>query len=209
MRTICLGLIIGIGLCCVAPAEADLSNGDFGAGLSDWVLVGPVSDGGGSAVLAENSPGLRTTLSQQFILPANSLSLSFRYTIAPGPGGPAGSLFPDAFIVGLLDPVTKAPLLSTPGYSDYYYHDNSGLVDYDPSIVTVSGERVSLSVASLAGGTDALLTFDLLGVDNGVVTEVQVGDIEVTPIPAPSAIALGAVGLAVVGRFRRRSRTVE
>ena len=185
------------------PAFADISNGDFIAGLSGWGTFGPVSDGGGFALLAENPDFAMTSLGQGFVIEGLDGWLSFDHRMASSPDGTSGWLWPDAFTASLLDPDGQ-PILSTPGFPDYFYSDNAGTVDYDPSIVTAAGDTVTLDLRSVPRGTSAYLVFDLLGGDDGYATTVEVDNVGITAIPAPGAVVLGVIGLFTAGAYLRR-----
>jgi len=192
----------------VAPASA-VVNGDFDAALNGWTTAGPVSDGGGFALLEEDPVFAITSLEQQIVLPMNALALTFEYGFSSTPDGTSGFPMADGFSASLLDPATFNPLLSTPGYTDYFYEDRTGIQDFDSSIVTVVGNRVTLDLTGIAAGTNALIALDLLGGDDGYATKVMVDNVEITTggaiIPAPGAVLLVSIGAALTGRFRRRA----
>jgi hypothetical protein len=131
-----------------AFAGPTLQNGNFSSGLTDWnVEYGTVTDGGGYAKFQEDAMSLSSTLSQQFTLPAGSLTLSFDVWMSSAETGGDYDPFswPDAFTVSLLDPVTFDPLISNLGVTEFYYLDNTG---YEETVGTVSGSTVSLDVSS-------------------------------------------------------------
>ena len=197
-------IVMAVGLS-VAPAGAlSIVNGGFDGDLSGWTTTGAVSVVGGRAVVAENATGSLSSLEQTFVIPAGALDLRFTYEMTATPDGSSGWPFADAFAASLLDPSTKAPILSTPGFSDYFYQDNQGLTDYDPAIVSVAGDVVRLDLRSVAGGTDAMLAFDLLGGDDGQATTVAVDNVGIGVIPEPVTAATGLVTLLGVGAYLRR-----
>lgn len=186
-----------------------ITNGDFSDGLNGWTVTsGTVTDGGGHALLAENAAVLLSSLEQQFVMPEGISKLAFYYemvsAVDPGEltGGPA-----DAFIASLLDAGTLLPILSTPGYPDFFYLADTGFMDFDPAIVTVSGGLVTLdltSVMALIQGTQVILAFDLLGFYDGAATQVRVDNVALIPEPATlTLLALGGLGL--LHRRRRRA----
>jgi len=184
-------------------AVPTIENGDFSTpGLSGWTVeYGTVTDGGGYALFEEDSFELSSTLSQEFTIPALALELSFDVELSAVPGGDDFGFPPDAFTASLLDPVTFDPLISNPGYTDYYFVDNQGLVE---TVATVTGNTVSLDVSGLRG-LDALLSFDLWGGDDGMLTSVSVDNVNVSVIPTPGALLLAGIGTGLVG-FLRRTR---
>jgi hypothetical protein len=192
-----------------ASAKADISNGGFDTGLGGWETASGtvVWDPTGFAVLKEHATVLASTLQQVFAIPGAPLSLSFEHEMSQTGPGPTG-FSPDFFTASLLDPVTQAPILSSPGYTDYFYRNNAGLVDYDASIVTIIGDRVTLDLTSLPGGRNALLAFDLYGFDDGCITQVRIDNVRTeavpVPIPEPVSVVSGAIGLMMVGGYLRR-----
>lgn len=199
--------------CCgwIGPAQAGpIANGIFSAGLSSWTVEsGTVSDGGGFALFEEHALDLRSSLVQQFTLPADATTLSFDVSMTAQPGGNDLAMAPDAFVATLYDnPTDLNALLSIPGYSEFFYFDNSGVED--ASVVTFDGTTVSLDVSSLAG-QDVFLAFDLLGGDDGMITIVCLDNVLVPTqpdavIPAPGALLLALVGTGLHALGTRRSR---
>lgn len=191
-------------------AGADLVNGDFSSGLTGWQVDGPVSDGGGHAALAEDPTKIMTILSQEFAIPLGAASLKFDFRMASEPDGTGGWPFADAFAVSLLDPVTLAPLLSTPGFPEFSYADADGAMEYDPALVSIAGGTVMLDLTSLGPG-NALMAFDLLGGDNGLTTTVEVDNVVLIErqdtIPEPATILGFSCAIAsLCGYLRRRRR---
>ena len=192
----------------VAASQASaisVTNGDFSAGLAGWTTVGPVSDGGGFALLEEDPVLAVTSLEQQIVVPAGSAWLVFDLGLSSTPDSTTGFPFPDGFAASLLDPVTFAPILSTSGFTDYFYEDRAGLRDFDPNIVNVSGNTVRLDLSSVSGGTGALIVFDLLGGNDGFATQATVDNVDIVAIPEPLTIIGVPMAMAgLVGYFRRR-----
>jgi len=208
VMTACMLFPLGVGSSAADPA---VTNGDFSAGLAGWVIFGPVSDGGGFALLGEDPVVALATLEQQVVVPTGATGLSFDYGLSARPEGPSGFPFADGFAASLLDPVSADPILNTPGFTDFFFEDRTGFQDYDPAIVSVTGGRVTLDLAGVAAGTDALIVFLLLGGDDGYATQAMVDNVEVTArgtevIPAPAAAPLAAIGVALIGYLRRRRR---
>jgi len=197
-------IIASAGL--TAFAAPTVQNGDFSAGLANWTLeYGDVIDGGGFALFQESITVLSSTISQVFTIPALAQELSFDVIMLSVPGGDYDEFaWPDAFTASLLDPVTYNPLVFNPGYTEFYYMDNTGYVD---TIATVSGNTVSVDVSGFAG-LDAYLVFDLWGSYDGMLTSVSLDNVKVSVIPVPGALLLGFIGIGTVGvlnisRFRK------
>ncbi len=185
-----------------------VTNGDFSAGLTGWTVAGPVSEVGGFAVIGEDPVYFNTILEQAIVVPAWAVSLSFEYSMSTTPDGTTGYPFPDALVAYLRDPVTLAPILATPGVPDYFYEERSGLQDFDPTIVAVVGNRVTLDLASVVAGTEALISFELLGGDDGYATTATIDNVRVSVVPEPLTLVcvpMAAGGLT--GYLRRRRLT--
>ena len=182
-------------------ASAIPTNGDFSAGLTDWTVeYGTVTDGGGFALFSEDALSLSSTLSRTFNLPSKAAELSFDIVMSSEAGGDYDPFsWPDAFTASLLDPVTLDPLIFNPGFTEFYYLDNTG---YEDTVAMVAGNRVSLDVSTLAG-QDVFLSFDLWGGLDGMLTNVLLDNVNVSVIPAPAAIVLGLIGTGLVGLYRK------
>lgn len=205
LKSLGVGGIALLCLCLTTLAGPTVENGDFSAGLSHWdVEYGSVTDGGGYALFEEDAFSLSSTLSRQFTIPVLALELSFDVLMSSAPGGPYDPLaWPDAFTASLLDPATLAPLIYTPGYTDFYYLDNTG---YEETVGTVSGSTVSLDVSSWTG-YDVLVSFDLWGGSDGMMTTISLDNVSISVIPAPGALLLGLIGTGAVGLWRRFAKT--
>lgn len=198
-------VIAGVLLCISLPGFANprLQNGDFSAGLSAWTVeYGRVADGGGFALFDEDPSSLTSTLSQQFTIPSAASEISFDVLMASlGTYDPA--TWPDAFTACLYDnPVDLNPLISSPGYSDFFYTDHTGIVE---SVGSFDGTHVTLDVSAFRG-FDAYLVFDLLASDDGMATTINLDNVNVSVVPVPGGVFLCLVGLGVTGlcgRFRK------
>lgn len=222
--------VLVFGICLSSVAYADLTNPGFEAGLSGWTVAGgtvmPYSDGLGAFALLQDAGGLNgpasSSLYQDFVLASGDVSLSFEYLLVTAGQYVGAGVLPDAFSVRLIDPISLAPLLSTPGVNDYFYHDTRGTggsIDFDSSIVELTADaarpdwsKVTLSLTGLTAGTAARLQFDLLGTGllDGQMTFAGIDNLFVRnnggepPIPAPSAVVLGLIGLTIVRRLAPR-----
>lgn len=190
--------------CQVSQAGFTIVNGDFSDGLNGWTVdSGNVSDGGGFALFEEHPTLILSTLFQEFTLPTGVQSLSFDVTLSAVAGGVSDPFaFSDSFTASLLDPVTLDPLIANPGFSDFYFQDNTGFED---TIASVSGNHITLDLFGLGlDGLDAALYFDLIGSDDGFLTSVSIDNVQVSVIPVPGALLLGSIGVGLVGWLRRR-----
>lgn len=190
-----------------AFAGATLPNGDFSSGLSGWIVeYGTVTDGGGYALFEEDAFDLSSTLSRVFTLAPGSLMLSFDMVMSVESGGNYDPFAPpDAFMASLLDPVTYDPLVSNPGFTEFYLLENTG---YEETVADVSSSTISLDVSAWAG-QDVFLSFDLFGGDDGMLTSVSVDNVGVSVIPAPGALLLGLVGAGTVSIWRKFGKFVH
>jgi len=170
-----------------------LVNGDFSSGLNGWTVVsGSVTWDAGRAVFTEHETSLLSTLMQEFTIPGGDASLSFVAKMTTVPGGVDDPFaWPDAFTASLLNPVTLDPLTASPGRTDFYYVDNTGVVIVNLNLTGLAGQR-------------AALYFDLIGSDDGLMTTVTLGNVQV--IPEPSSMVLWLLATGGAGAFRKFSR---
>lgn len=215
-------LSVACTLLVCAVARADLNNPDFESQLDGWTIAsgsvahsGDPQGGFASFMEASFAGPAASSLYQDFTIGALDETISFEYSLLPF-GSHEPQVLPDAFTARLIDPGTLQPLVSTPGVSDFFYHDARGIpqsIDFDSAIVTLSSDAsrtgwstVMLNVRSLAPGTSARLQFDLLGTGlmDGQLTFAGVDNLGVRVIPAPSAAVLGLIGLGAVRTLRRR-----
>lgn len=195
---LCIGVVAWFGQ---PTAEATVVvNGDFSDGLNSWTVEsGNVSDGGGFALFEEHPTEILSTLKQGFTLPDwSSMFLLFDVKMSATPGGAHDPFaWPDAFTASLLDPVTKEPLIANPGRTDFFYIDNTGVLT--PATLTVKLNLTGLGLS----GRNAALYFDLIGSDDGMLTNIKVDNVEV--IPEPCSLLLWFVGAGTLGFLRRNN----
>lgn len=196
-------IFVAVFLC--VPAWAQPTNGDFSSGLDGWTVeFGTVTDGGGYALFEEDWFDISSTLSQEFIIPSQALELSFDVVMSSSEdGGPESSGFPDAFTATLYDnPTDLNPLIATDISigDDFFYMDNTGFVD---TVASFDGMTVSLDISAFRG-LPAYLVFDLWGGVDGLFTTAALDNVQVSVIPAPSALLLGCIGTGLTGWFRRK-----
>ena len=201
------GILIAFLFAGATYAAPTVVNGNFSdVDLNGWAVeFGTVTNGGGYARFQEDAISLSSTLSQAFQLPVDAKTLSFDVWIESVAGGQEDPFsWPDAFTASLLDPITLNPLIASPGYTDFYYLDNTGVLE---TVASVAGNTVSLNVSGLAG-QNVLLSFDLWGGYDGMLTTVGVDNVKVSglgpAVPAPSALLLAGVGTGFVARLRRK-----
>jgi hypothetical protein len=184
----------------------------------DWInSFGNVSwDGFSNAVFTVNEGDDDAVLEQHFTLPGNALTLRFGFTLT-STGTYDLSAAPDAFVAYLFDDA-YTPLVSIPGYDEFYYLDHTGWEDRGPGVAsTVAGGGgtysgvVSLDVAAFAGW-NVILEFDVLsgfgptGWLDGMDTAVALDFVNVV-VPVPGAAVLALLGFSAVGFHWRRARS--
>jgi hypothetical protein len=205
LASVVLVMFVAFGGMAIAAPTLPLENGNFSTpGLSGWnIEYGDVTDGGGYALFQEHPTSLSSTLSQQFALPTGATMLSFDLVMSSEAGGDLDPFaWPDAFTASLLDPVTFDPLVSNPGFTEFFYLDNTG---YMETVGTMSGNTISLDVSSFAG-RDIFLSFDLWSGLDGMQTTARLDNVNVAGVavvPAPAALLLGFIGTGLVGLLRR------
>ena len=193
-----LAVLVTAGISLAGPS---LTNGNFSDGLNGWTIEeGPVYSYSEQALLEENGYPYVTSMSQSFTLHGAAETLSFDIDMNTMQGTTGSSQYSDAFAAYLLDPVDYSPLISNPGFSEFYYLENNG---FEETVGTVSGNTVELDVTSIAG-QDVYLAFDLYSEDDGLITSVFIDNVMVAPaaIPAPAALLLCGIGLAAVRHVR-------
>ena len=175
-------------------ASSSVQNGNFSNGLNGWTVEwGYVVNPSDYALFAEHPIDISSTLSQEFTIPSLAQVLSFEILMSETPGEDSDtSEWPDAFTASLLDPITNNPLIANDGYTDFFYIDNSGVID---TVADFTGRKVSLDVSGFAG-CDAYLVFDLWMSYDGKQTIAQLDNVEISVIPAPGALLLGLIGIS-------------
>ena len=188
-----------------------LTNGGFSNPLNvGWTDYRNVVIDSGEAVLSEDA-GFLTFLEQQFAVPQLASSLSFDYLPLFEVGGS------ESFSVSLLDFVF-APLIpanpdpGNPAETYYYMHDSGGDIFVDSAYVSLSDlgggwRRVDLDLRSLGGlSTDALLAFDLIGLDASYGTQIRLDNVAVGVgvIPEPTTMMGVLVGITGLARYLRK-----
>ena len=113
------------------------------------------------------------------------------------------------FVFAPLIPADPDP--GNPAETYYYMHDSGGDIFVDSAYVSLSDlgggwRRVDLDLRSLGGvSTDALLAFDLIGLDASYGTEIRLDNVSVRVVPEPVTtvgVLVGVIGLARYVRKR-------
>ena len=105
---------------------------------------------------------------------------------------------------------TGLPLISNePGIDEFFYIDSGYLDDpTDPNVMKTvgafDGKTVTLDVSGFKANQDAYLLFNLYTEDEGLVTTIELDNVNISLIPAPGALVLGGIGLGCVTWLRRR-----
>jgi hypothetical protein len=171
-----------------------LQNGSFSNGLNSWTVGYGVTDGGGYAKFEQNDDSSLSTLSQSFILPMGSSTLSFEQEMIIEGGGPPGT---DVFTASLLNLTNNeiTPLV-------FYHRDTDGI---EWALGTIDGNKVTFDVSSLTatGDIGVLLSFELYSdkSEGDPVATVILDNVSVVPIPGAFILAL--IGIATVGLARK------
>jgi len=193
-------LILMLLVCGASMALAEQLNDDFSSGLASWTIEwGTVTDGGGFALFEEDTLHLSSTISQKFTLDNHAEILSFDAEMSVVAGGVSNFAPWDAFMASLLDPVTYNPLISNPGFTEFYFLENTG---FQETVADVIGTTVSLDVSSLAG-QQVMLSFDLFGGDDGYQTSFSLDNILTRQVPLPGTLSLLLAGSGIVGYWRK------
>lgn len=197
-RRLLVLLAVLLGL--TVSARADLSNGDFELGGTDWTPEGdvffwkdiPDYPGNGTAVLWENLDYGETdadgdfdcsSISQGFSRLATETELHFDFTMT----GPDTET--DYFQLVLNDVPFLIASTAMPALNDGNRHH---------VVQDISG----LGIADLH-----TLMFRLKGYDdNDVTTTVEIDNVQLSVVPVPGAFLLGCLGLSCAGwRLRRKT----
>jgi hypothetical protein len=195
------------------PALA-VSNGDFSAGLAGWTVEvspitsppGTVSAVGGAAEISEGRAHF-ASLQQVFAIPLGANALRFEVVAGPTWSNPA-PFIPDAFEAHLTTP-QGIPLVPTwrLGSSAFFSTSEPGTTK-NGATTTVQGAVVKVPLLELAAGTEARLTFALVGGDTDTMGTVRVDNVVLEVDSPPSAFAgadkefnCGAEGIPLEGIY--------
>lgn len=219
------------GLVAALPSHAQVLNGDFSSGLTNWTSMGDVSVQAGSAFL--------TTASVAFDDDAPSLAAAFNYS---GIAAAAASNELDVFsglAVDALDPDPGSLIYAFEGSAmkqtfnvaagdvlsfNWKFVTNDVAADY--AYVVINGVKSDLGVSSSAATPSSPFAFESsMGVFNQFFASAQtvtlsVGVVDVNDfsgttallvdnvqVPEPNAVGLGLMGaVALLVRRRRQFR---
>ena len=193
----------------IGDATFGIRDGGFEQG-TNWTVTGDVGFENGTAILSE-SDDQRTSLRQAFYVPANASLL--RFTVSGLQLDHAERAAPDAFEVALLDAVSLAPLTSilSSGNSDALlnfaadgtYRSAAGVVvgsvgsddptrdlaqNWSGAIADDDQLLVQIDLSSVAPGTLAMLSLDLLGFADRE-SQLVIDDVAVLAGPLRSPVA--------------------
>jgi len=209
IRINCLKFIVAASIICflvsVQTARADLVNGQFTSDLSEWIVDPEDSvlwEDGAAQFLQDDPENLllysNSTLSQEFTLNSQSLILSFYFKmnleeITDDGNGEAET---DIFTATL-----GGTTFYTRSSDDFF--DDEGLLLFEEFEKTVTHD-----VSGLTPGL-VNLVFELEhDYDDDWMTTVLLDHVEISVIPVPGAVLLGAIGLAFSSWKLRRRRTL-
>jgi RHS repeat-associated protein len=178
------------------------SDCEFDANLTGWMVTenGGSSTGRGGvtsvsceAMLVEGD-SFRVALEQSFVVPAGATSLSFEYAgLAFDLTDPA--FVNDAFEASLLDPTgaSLVPTFSGASGVDAFFNVSEDVGVATGTGVTVVGNFVTVSLASVAVGTTATLRFRLANNDTDNGTSVRIVNVTLPEGVVASEVVDGVV----------------
>lgn len=219
MKRYCVRLVVACFAIFASSVRADLNNGDFSAGQTDWFFDGDAAIGGpiSSAILGEGSPfpgpapGL---VEQTFTLSAAPLSLSFEFDFGATADGTSGSFFDDLFEVDLFSAALPEFFTDSFGFASdavltvdrFGVFENQGTVGGGAGLPNLF--TMDLSGLGLGAGDELTFTALLFGGSDGFNSLGSVDNVSVAVVPAPGAALLALIGLLPMGAWRIRRRTV-
>jgi RHS repeat-associated protein len=183
-----------------AALSTPLSNGDFSGGLTGWTASGPVNALGGFAQLSEGGSGLLTELRQTFTVPAQPTTVSFDLVSLGLEDATPGSL-PDAFEASLLDASGNAAVPAfQPGATAFFNANprpnaSSGPIFSTAAGVTFDGRHVTVDISHLTPGSQATLSFDLVGNPPGTGSTASVDNVQVNRQPPAETFTATSLAL--------------
>jgi len=210
--TLFIAVVIS-GVVLTSTSQAVPTNGDFSIpDLSGWIRVSGIvrekEEDRGYAYFEEafdidTRMPVMSLLTQEFILPAGALELSFEFRMNSNsnPGT-------EIFTASLFDPATNLPLIWYDTETYFYYLDSDGVQHTDADVVKYPDDvnEVTLNVSSLAPNQKVRLEFGFLGMDDFTITTISLDNVKVSAIPAPGAMALVGIGCGIVGLLRRAKK---
>jgi RHS repeat-associated protein len=183
-----------------AALTVPLGNGTFVQGLAGWTTTGPVNALGGFVQLNENTSGLLTELRQTFTVPAQATTVSFDLVALGLDDATPGSL-PDAFEASLLDASGSAAVPAFGPGATAFFNANpgptagSGAAFRTAPGVTFDGRHVTVDISHLAVGSQATLSFDLVGNPPAAGSTASVDNVQVNRQPPAETFTATALTL--------------
>ncbi len=201
---VCVIVALGLG----NSVWADLTNGDFSAGLTGWNdgpsgIYGNVDASTGEAVFSETfQTETFSGIMQIFDMPADAGTLSFEFWegwISDGTVYQGG--FIDSF-QATIQSSAEADVFTwwADGWVEADYL-GSATMDGDPQVDPWA--TVTFDVTPFAGRS-VYLSFDHSAYIDGYQEFIHLDNIRITPVPSPGASLLGILGFGSIGLIKRR-----
>ena len=213
-------LFVGNIICAAFPAAAQISNGMFTDGYTDWTLVGlastatPDKSDPPPGSLANAADALISSTSSAYegdptnaanSATADQLQMAFGDITLPGSNGDPTVVDGQAIYqtFNLTAPGTLTFEYKTSSH-DFSVYDRVGYILQDPSspmnsdfhgLANNSGGYVAIAPIVLTAGTYKLGFIAYNTGDNFSATQIQVGDVEVATVPEPGVWLLLALGV--------------
>lgn len=197
---------LGLGLAAAffltsAPAFS-VTNGDFGAGLTDWEIENSPATAAtpGEVVAIDGAVELReggaflVSIKQSFVMPKDPIALSFDIIGLPV-FDTAASFIPDAFEASLVT-VTGSSAVVTHrlGATSYANRQEDGTETLATGVTTsanAGATTVTLDISTVAEGTPVTFVLSLVGGDSDTGSVIRIDNVvlDANPNTAPTAEA--------------------
>ena len=138
-------------------------------------------------VLSEPEHGGLSYISQSFVLPAGSKTVSFRYRFVHGKSERNGLVPPDSLMVFLTNNDNGSPMAAFDGWyaNTAFYTDSDGVQQFDTSSVAIIGPDndksywVRMQTGAITVNTNVTIEIGLACADNGVNSFAVIDDVSV------------------------------